>query len=898
MAYLGKIERIWLVGPICAALFTYILTQTGWLSSLNGFLYDTALKFAASLSDQTSTVVFIRVNDPQQLSDKEAIQILDTLTGANARVVAFNFVPTQCSRDFFEYAAQLQCVVFGRLAIPVPEDPDRFELAPWPAQATGLNLHWGAVYLAPPEAGVYRKQFTVLNINGTNALTLEAKAALLSMRNVFNSSLPPSFLVNFKIYGQIPNLDITRVIQKDLLPSLVKDKIVLIGMDPTLKSIETPLARNKNAMSLVEFQAYALHTLASYSIIGELKGILLFIAIVGITFATSLTSTHIGGWTILRTTFLLIVSTLLTSLALLAYANYWLPSGSLCLAILIQSTLELAHKNRLAQLAINELRLRTISAIEDRVGVQKNVSTNVWWDRLASFLKENFNLKRFVVLERNGETQKLTPTKFYNFRDDSLAPEYLDLGSQVYKQAIANQSPTLAHKILGPAQEMETDFICPLIYDGKLIGIWIVRLEKVLHVPTRKLEPLLLRLSYEIARTIYTNKAEKQRPKFGVRLTNWLASETNNPVYSELVRATESLAQYYEILEIVYEQISIPTFVFDFWGRLVKINAPAKQLLMQANFPTERFTAFELLTWLLDQNANEARTVLQNVLIEHSSVSRPLTLPSQEDRQFLLRVYPLVNPRETHLKYAHANIRGIICELIETTSLATLASLKGIVADRLGVDLRNHLSAIKLAAGLLESDSTQPLERTALLETIQQKVDTCVQILRECQKYLSPRVDTSSMKLFPVDALTTLELVCTRLIPKAAESGINFKIDAPQVMVQVLANPVDLTTTFDGILRLLIADAAENSEICIQIRDEGATVTFAFSNSGSGMPEEFLRDILTSPDDPTSEEFRLLRNATIWVRDWGGAIDIKSTVGKGYLITLKLRLFQTISKQA
>jgi hypothetical protein len=110
-------------------------------------------------------------------------------------------------------------------------------------------------------------------------------------------------------------------------------------------------------------------------------------------------------------------------------------------------------------------------------------------------------------------------------------------------------------------------------------------------------------------------------------------------------------------------------------------------------------------------------------------------------------------------------------------------------------------------------------------------------------------------------------------------------------MPQVLASTAGLARLFSTTFELLLRDAADNTVVTIDVEDVLGTSSFRFSNCGFGIPNERMQEILTSPEAPDSEEFQVLHEATLWVRKWGGSLEVTSDVGKGYSVTLWVRQF-------
>jgi signal transduction histidine kinase len=177
------------------------------------------------------------------------------------------------------------------------------------------------------------------------------------------------------------------------------------------------------------------------------------------------------------------------------------------------------------------------------------------------------------------------------------------------------------------------------------------------------------------------------------------------------------------------------------------------------------------------------------------------------------------------------------------------------------------------------------------LEVIREKIDVCVQVISACQKYLGCDVNAAGMQCFPVEALELLSHVCAELGSLAAERKVALKINQPRLMAQVLTSTNELERLFSTILELLLKDSAENTTLKIEVEDTAHVSSFRFANCGFGIPNERLQTILASTESPASEPFQVLRRAAVWVRNWGGRLELSSDVGKGYRVTLQLRQF-------
>lgn len=127
---------------ILTCLTVWLLQQTGRLESWNGFFYDRILTWTSHWHRPVPKVLTVQVGREAELSDADGIRLLETLHALGAKGIVFTYVPARNSRPFFQRAAELQTVVFGRELRPDPDNPDSMTIEPWPAAAKDLQSAW------------------------------------------------------------------------------------------------------------------------------------------------------------------------------------------------------------------------------------------------------------------------------------------------------------------------------------------------------------------------------------------------------------------------------------------------------------------------------------------------------------------------------------------------------------------------------------------------------------------------------------------------------------------------------------------------------------------------------------------------------------------------------------
>jgi len=695
--------------------------------------------------------------------------------------------------------------------------------------------------------------------------------------------------------GSIPNASLSRALAEDLIPEMVKGRVVILGAGDGLFGLQTPVCGGAEPMSFLEFQGNALQTLLDGSRIRLLSGAwtLSLLAALGMVSSLLYQRAHSVAGARLVLGVLLICA--VGAVAGLWFFRVWLPLGSVVLAQAGQFGLTLVFKTRMTNRGLNEMRLHVLNQIKDRLCLHDVLLSPAYWDHLVSMINQTLDVRRMMFLERVPQTSRLREIKAVNCRFEDLQEKDRTLEAAVFSLPVSKGSPFRITGIFDDGQGSDVEYVCPLIFAGEVLGIWVVGMDETKAAAVLQLEAVLMKFSQQVARLLYHRTQAAPNRSLPTRLKAWFSAEREDQAYRELRSTADMLEQHYDVLEAVLSQIGTAMIVYDFWGRVLKVNEPALTLLQTENFAPTRATALEFLGLVTSQDESQVRNLLRNLLLESSPASMTVKLASQGDRQFLLRVYPLSNRNQPRPGETPYGVRGIVCELIETTSLSTLATLKGVVADRLGVELRDHLAAIEMSAALLEMDDFSKPERRSVLDAIHSKTKTCVQVIAECQKYLGRSVDTSEIECFPLDVLEVLGRVCSAFAPKAAEREVALQIEQPRLMDQLLASTFELERLFSTTLELLLSDAAEKTVLTIEVEDTTDMASFRFANCGFGIPNERLQHVLSSPEIPASEELRALREALKLVGNWGGTLNITSEVGRGYEVLLKLRQFKLTS---
>jgi CHASE2 domain-containing sensor protein len=871
------------------------LHQGGLLAAWDGVFYDRFLSWTARFHRTEPNVLILRGGQANLKSETEAVKILDTLDGLGARVIVFNSPPLQSAPTFYEKAAGLGNVVFGRRLRPDPTDPDTLKVEEWPSCASHLDLPWGVTTLPPGLRGIHRSQRTRVRVGEDILPTMEMRTAELCESGTARFTKGDHFLINFVgSPGSIPNVSVATASAGDLIAELVDGKVVLVGTMDELVGLQTPVGREE-PMSFVEFQGNALQTLLTGTPIRLLSELWILALLVGLGVLSSQVYQRVNSVAGVRLVLGVLLGCGVGAALALDLLHVWLPMGSVVLAQVGQFGLTLVFRTRMTNRALNEMRLHVLNQIKERFCPDDIWLSAEYWDHVVSLIHQTLDVRRMVFLQRMPGSRTLNEIRTVNCSLEDLNEQDRQLDSPAFALALSKGVPCRADGILKQDAAPEVDYVCPLSFDGEVMGVWVVGMDAEKTAGLPDVDRVLDKFSRQLGRLLFHRNRRNPSPSILVRLKEWVSAEKDDQAYRELRSTADMLERYYNVLEAVLGQIGTAMIVYDYFGRVLKANHLATELLRAEGSVPTQVTALAFLELVTGINEPQARDILRSVLLENSPAAMPAKLASQGDRQFLLRLYPLPERHYGFPGRKSVGACGIICELIETTSLSNLASLKGVVADRLGVELRDHLAAIEMSAALLETASFSEAKRKFFLNAVHQKINTCVEVINECQKYLGRSVDAYSIDCFPLDALDILDRVCAAFTLKAADRKVTLQVARPRLMEHVMASTTELEQLLFALLSLLLSDAAENTAITITVEDATNRSIFRFSNCGFGIPNNRLQQVLSGPESPMSEEFRALRDSVGSVEHWAGHFEITSEVGKGYSVVLELRQFRLSS---
>ncbi len=893
-------------------IFTIVIAVSCWglyflgvMAMPSGLLYDTATKHSLDLKSPQSQTLLVEAEIRKRWAgDDYWLPLLDALQQQDARQVIFTFIPAEVSNDFFAVAKRYGNVIYGRSVVYDDIDPQARAFTALPASAPEDGLRYGVVAEPPASFGVYRHQRHTISVDGVGYPSLEVVSARQAGIELEDMSAPP-YLVNF-IGGlnRIPVVSARRVLDKGLIPELVQGKSVLIGFanDGMSSGFHTPITQQRETISLLSYQGYALNTLLSGNIPSTLSP--------ATTFATLLITSAFGvfffQWltlgAALRLTLTLSILFCASAWLFLSLFHVWIPLAEALLALLATFLLVFRHKAISEERSLREMVFSSAAQIHDRIVPPSFFASSEHWSKVVNLVNQTLDLNRIIFLERKEGEARLQEIKTLNCSFDDILERRRDYQRSPYSTAIAeNAVIPLRKQFFRETSEREDQYMAPLQFAGEVLGFWAfsVNPDKAASIPmfTSRVNDY----ANQIAELLYHRQrwlAHHQPPRGAIG--KYLTLETDRRLYRTLRRSTELVNRRLKSLEDVFDGLGTATTLYDLFGGIVQINRSMADLLQGADLRPFELTPLELITAVTDMDVAQARHTLRYVVLERGSVTVPMALNGATENVFVLNIRPLKYvsaENASDVGPAPFQLLGMLFEIVDITNFRKLYDMREHLVERLNIQLRNDMESILLATGLLKTPNLTERKRSRVLNIVQEKVGQAIDVIQEAQHHLDVDVDSALTERYPVDGKQLIESALVTFGEQLAARNIQLQPELDPLVGLVFAEPAALSELISNVVNILIEDATENSHLVIGLGQisHGTTyqhtISFTFRNSGFGMPNQRLQAFLFGDGEVSSESFTTLRNLVPMIESWGGTLKAHGEVGVGLSFTLQLRGF-------
>jgi signal transduction histidine kinase len=261
----------------------------------------------------------------------------------------------------------------------------------------------------------------------------------------------------------------------------------------------------------------------------------------------------------------------------------------------------------------------------------------------------------------------------------------------------------------------------------------------------------------------------------------------------------------------------------------------------------------------------------------------PLAVAGSE-RAFRLRTTPMRD---------HDHLLGAVTLLEDITHLREIDRLKSDFIATASHELRTPLTSVQMGVHLLLEKATGELTDNQV-----EVLSACREDCERLDKLMRDLLDLSRIEAG--ESKPTLALVKTKdLIDEATEElraqveskGLEFKVDAPFTLPPVRID----RSQVERVLTNLVVNAiryTQHGEIKISAQPRGNSVAVSISDTGSGIPQEYLPHLFDKfvqvPGATTGGAGLGLAISRLIVEAHGGQISVQSEPSKGSTFTFTL----------
>jgi two-component system, NtrC family, sensor histidine kinase KinB len=336
--------------------------------------------------------------------------------------------------------------------------------------------------------------------------------------------------------------------------------------------------------------------------------------------------------------------------------------------------------------------------------------------------------------------------------------------------------------------------------------------------------------------------------------------------------------------EAAIDSLYDPVIVTDGDGRVTKLN-PAAEEIFGAEEKNAGMHVGEVARDVRIAGAvAEALESQRPVAAEEMSSVLPLAVAGSE-RAFRLRTTPM-RDNDHHLL-------GAVTLLEDITHLREIDRLKSEFIATASHELRTPLTSVQMGVYLLLERAAGDLteKQVEVLSACRDDCDRLDQLMRDLLDVSRIEAGESRPSFEPVRTSDLLDAATKELQPQVEAKGLDFKVEMPGDLPVVKID----RSQVERVLANLVVNAiryTKQGEIKISAQPRGSSVAVSVSDTGSGIPAEYLPHIFDKfvqvPGAATGGAGLGLAISRLIVEAHGGQISVQSEPSKGSTFTFTL----------
>ncbi|MCX5839456.1 MAG: ATP-binding protein [Deltaproteobacteria bacterium] len=241
-------------------------------------------------------------------------------------------------------------------------------------------------------------------------------------------------------------------------------------------------------------------------------------------------------------------------------------------------------------------------------------------------------------------------------------------------------------------------------------------------------------------------------------------------------------------------------------------------------------------------------------------------------------------------------LTGVILVLKDVTERRHVEEIKGGLISTVSHQLKTPLTSIRMAIHLLLDEKVGPLtpKQVELLLAAQEDSDLLHRILSKLLDISRIESGRTQMAFHPVSPHTLVMDTMEPFRRVAQEGGIEMEINIPHDLPDVCVDMGQIGHVFSNLLSNALRYTTPGGKITVTAEMEDSMVRFFVTDTGSGIPHQFLQRIFEQfyrvPDQKSETGTGLgLAIAKEIVEAHGGNINVESQEGEGTTFSFTLK---------
>lgn len=882
------------------ALILWTIILLGGLVGWDGYFYDLMFRATRPLAAPPARVVLVAMDpDSGTIDAPTALKTIENLAPLKPSGIIFNVLPKNLTITEYRQMEKYGNVFLG-LHVNMEETSwrggaqNRLQI---PDILKHGKIKYGITCLPSINKGIIRMHQTHSPIDRRYFPTLETVVSMVTLPKDSKGIKMRMYRINFRGgAGSLPLVTLDRVLNNDLVRSLIEGKWVLIGRgeDSSLPGIAAASTSGGQTMSFLEFQGHSLNTLLNRKMISETPRFLVLLIFLVLALANHLIYRRLYMKMASWVTLLFILFYGGVAFFLFISFRVWVPMGHLVLLQFALFFISIRNKNVTADRAFQTLLMDLNAKLRERYYPTSIYLVKEHWKQVVAMVVQTLSINRLIFLERLRGDHRLREVESYRCLLSDIDERRRDYLRPPYSDAIQNNGPILLEKnrlYLKSPEENEEQYLVPLSFAGNILGFWGFGIKTENRVAIPNFFPLVRDYGFIISELLYNRQEVQEQENRSFSLWEVLTREREKEAHAALNRTIELLKHQFDNLARVFFNLATMAIVYDLFGRVLEVNEKMLGFLKSEGLAPYNISLLDFFSMLTKTTIDEARKILRSVINERKSHS---FIVNRGNKNYILSLKPLEfkGGFQTRIDPAPFGINGVVCELSETPSMIRLHEIREKLAAHLNSSLQVELDGLGGIIRALGKGDLPGAHQRELLALAENHLDKAFDSIENCEIYLSESGDAEEYStFFPINPEIPLLLAIDAIEPITRKKRLRIDINRPDSIKNVMALPEYLHHVFVHILTVLAGDSIENGTITVDVFDEENWIVFNFQDKGPGVPMERLQEKLSGKSEGVSIEWRNLQGSFDWVRTWGGKVDSYSEPGCGIRFTLKLSTY-------